>query len=200
MGGVVARAAVGARRVELRSERDEARRGGASAGEPAVEIRLLSDARLLAGARELVASVAKRLGFDDHGCGRIALAVDEALCNVIKHGYGGRADGPMWVRLWPIEGAGTGTGAGSGAGAGEEPVGLRIEVLDEAPAIDPSEIRGRELSDVRPGGLGVLIMREVMDEVVHERRSSDGPGMRLTMTVKRRSGSAGGERGKEVAG
>ncbi|MEZ6318205.1 MAG: ATP-binding protein [Phycisphaerales bacterium] len=134
-----------------------------------IRVELLSNPMYLSGARELVSSVAKRLGFDDLDCSKIALAVDEALCNVIRHGYGRRVDQPIWISIWPIE-------------EGGESIGIRIVIEDEAKQIDPAQVRGRELEDVKPGGLGVHIIREVMDEATYEKR--EGRGMRLTL-VKR---------------
>jgi len=132
-----------------------------------VRVELLSQARYLSGARELVAAVAKRLGFDDSACGQIALAVDEALCNIIRHGYGRKPDGRIWLSLWPLP-----------AGPGE-PEGLRIVLEDEARQVEPELIKGRELEDIRPGGLGVYIIKQVMDSVKYEKRP--GVGMRLEM-------------------
>lgn len=140
---------------------------------PDIRLHLVSDPIYLAGAREMVSAVARRLGFNDEGCGQIALAVDEALCNVIRHGYDKRRDGPIWLSLWP-------------ACPGGEP-GVTIVIEDEARQVDPGEIRGRDLDEVRPGGLGVHIIREVMDEVRFERREK--VGMRLTL-VKRRTRAA----------
>jgi hypothetical protein len=56
---------------------------------------------------------------------------------------------------------------------------LKIVIEDEARQVDPDQIKSRELDDIRPGGLGVHIIRQVMDEVTYERR--EGAGMRLTM-------------------
>lgn len=140
---------------------------------PDIRLELVSDPIYLAGARELVSAVARRLGFNDEGCGQIALAVDEALCNVIRHGYDKRRDGPIWLSLWP-------------ASPGGE-AGVTIVIEDEARQVDPAEIRGRDLDEIRPGGLGVHIIREVMDEVRFERREK--VGMRLTL-VKRRARAA----------
>lgn len=134
---------------------------------PHIRIEMVSNPLYLSGARELVGSVARRLGFSELACGQISLAVDEALCNIIRHGYDRRADGPIWLSLWPVPGA-------NGAAAG-----LKIVLEDEARQIDPSAIRGRDLDDVKPGGLGVHIIREVMDEARYEKR--DGHGMKLTM-------------------
>lgn len=136
---------------------------------PHIRVELVSDPIYLSGARELVGAVAKRLGFDDLQCSKIALAVDEALCNVIRHGYDRATDKPIWLDIWPVIEDG-------------ETVGLRLRLEDEAKQVDPQQMRGRDLQDIRPGGLGVHIIREVMDEVVYERR--EAKGMRVTM-VKR---------------
>ena len=132
--------------------------------EPGVRLEMLSQPRFLAAARALVGSVAQRLGFNEMQCGQISLAVDEALCNVITHGYGRRTDGRLWINLWPLE---------------TNRPGLKVVIEDLARQVDPSVIQPRDLDDIRPGGLGVHIIREVMDEVTYERRPDRG--MRLTM-------------------
>lgn len=137
---------------------------------PHIRVELLSNPIYLSGARELVASVAKRLGFDDLDCSKIALAVDEALCNVIRHGYARATDRPIWVSIWPV-------------GQPDAVEGMRIVIEDEARQVDPDKMRGRELEDIRPGGLGVHIIREVMDEARYERREGK-VGMRLTLVKK----------------
>lgn len=137
--------------------------------EPSVRVELLSDPIYLSGARELVAAVARRLGFRDVDCGQIALAVDEALCNVMRHGYDKRLDQPIWLSLWPY------------AGTAQQPVrGITIMLEDLARQIEPEQIRGRELTDIRPGGLGVHMIREIMQRAEYAKR--DGGGMRLTMS------------------
>ncbi len=143
---------------------------------PHIRVELLSNPIYLCGARELVGSVAKRLGFDDLDCSKIALAVDEALCNVIRHGYQRRTDRPIWISIWPVE---------NGSG---KPAGIKIVIEDEAKQVEPLKMRGRELADVRPGGLGVHIIREVMDEAQYERRK--GKGMRLTLVKLAHAGAA----------
>ncbi len=154
-----------------------------------VRVELLSNPAYLSGARELISSVCKRLGFDDLTCSKVALAVDEALCNVIRHGYKHSEDRPIWISLWPL------------VNEGGQPDGVKLMIEDEAEQVDPEKMKGRELSDIRPGGLGVHIIRDVMDDVRYERREQ--VGMRLTMTKRvprcctpaRLSGGMGAHRG-----
>lgn len=147
-----------------------------SLASPHMVVQLVSQPRYLAPTRRLVHEFCRQFGFDDRGAGQVALAVDEALCNVIRHGYGQRPDGPIWIKLWPY------------ASIERQNAGVRIVIEDEARQVDPSQIKGRPLEEIRPGGLGVHIIREVMDESVYERR--EVVGMRLTMV--RRLPEAGG--------
>ncbi len=146
-----------------------------SLGPPPIRVQLMSDPTYLSGAREMVASVARRLGFSEEGCGQIALAVDEALCNVIRHGYERRKDGLIWINMWPLPPANGSPSRLSGPG-------IAIVLEDEAKQVDPSKIKSRDLDEIRPGGLGVHIIQQVMDEAVYEKR--DSVGMRLTL-IKR---------------
>ncbi|MBC7833739.1 MAG: ATP-binding protein, partial [Phycisphaerales bacterium] len=147
---------------------------------PEIRIEMMSNPLYLSGAREMVAAVARRLSFTDEACGQIALAVDEALCNVIRHGYQRRPDRPIWIGLMPVGGANPACCTNSGVCP---TAALKIVIEDEARQVDPETIKSRNLEDVRPGGLGVHIIRAVMDEVVYEKRENEG--MRLTMIKKR---------------
>lgn len=143
---------------------------------PIVKLQMQSDPMLLSGAREMVSWIARRSGFSDMDCSQIALAVDEALCNVFRHGYDRQTDRPIWVSIWSESGT---------AGNAENPPRIRIEIEDEARQVDPDKIKSRDLDDVRPGGLGVHIIKQVMDEATYAQRP--GQGMKLTM-VKQGAG------------
>ncbi len=134
------------------------------ASQPTVRLEIVSRPSLLAAARALVATIAQRCGFDEIQCGQISLAVDEALCNIIRHGYNCRDDGRILISLSQRE---------------AQPPGIEIVIEDDAIQVDPDTIRSRDLDDIRPGGLGVHIIREIMDEVSYMRR--DRQGMRLTL-------------------
>ncbi|MBX3380555.1 MAG: ATP-binding protein [Phycisphaeraceae bacterium] len=142
-----------------------------------VRMELLSSPVYTSGARDMVQAVTRRMGFAELDCSQIALAVDEALCNIMRHGYENKPDQPIWVGVWPVDEPGV-------------PGGIRIVIEDVARQIEPEKIKGRELHDVKPGGLGVHVIKEVMDKVTYEKRP--GGGMRLTMIKHQKPVPVGG--------
>lgn len=130
-----------------------------------IELCVMSQPRYLCVVRAAVAAAIERYGFSEAQCARVMLAVDEAVTNVMRHGYAGAENQPIWVKVKPTD--------------LNDHEGFTIVVEDRARQVDPNKIRGRDLEDVRPGGLGVHIIREVMDQVEYSKRE-DG-GMRLVM-------------------
>ncbi len=143
---------------------------GENHSEPHVKLQITSQPRYLCGARELIQAIAKRIGFDEMSCSQIALALDEALCNVMRHGYQERTDGLIWVDIWAT-------------GDEDDVPGLTIVIEDEGGQVDPATIRSRDLDEVRPGGLGVHIIQQIMDSVRYEKREG-GRGMRLILNKR----------------
>lgn len=159
-------------------------------GKPNIQLLIQSSTLLLSGVRELVFHVASRVGFTDEHCGQMALAVDEALCNVIRHGYDRAADRPIWLSIFFLGGLEPGEG-----GKPSPTEAIKIIIEDEAKQVDLEAIKSRDLDEIRPGGLGVHIIQQVMDEVRYEHRQDlgaeqAGRGMRLIM-VKRKDSTAG---------
>ncbi len=91
------------------------------------------------------------LGFTEEQATKIMLAMDEALVNVIRHAYGGAHDKPIFIDMRGTEDNGR--------------IGLRVLIRDEGRKVDPAKIRSRDLDDIRPGGLGVHLMKSIMDVV-----------------------------------
>lgn len=97
----------------------------------------------------------------DAGLGRRAaygcqLAVTEACENIIKHGYAGQA-GSIRVSTETTPGV------------------MAIEIEDTAPTFNPAALppeRTWTAQNPPVGGLGLLIIHRVMDEVTYERRGS----------------------------
>lgn len=104
----------------------------------------------LAQIRSEVRRAIRRLRLPDRDCDDIVLAIDEACQNVIRHAYKGEP-GDMRLIL-KIE-------------RDRYRQDLTVEILDRAPPIDPAVCRGRDYDDIRPGGLGMNFIREVMQQV-----------------------------------
>lgn len=132
---------------------------------PCVRLTMPSIPRYLAVIRAALRCMSAQEGFGEETIDKLVLATDEALANVIKHGYDSLPDGPIGVVLRPI--------------AGGRRQGLDILVLDRGRSIDPAAIAGRDLADLRPGGLGVHIIRSVMDKVQYRQRRGGGMVLRM---------------------
>lgn len=134
-----------------------------------VRIELQSRPELLSPVRAMLMSLAERFGFDDVEAGHLALAVDEGLANVIRHGYDSRPDGRIWLNVSLIE---------------SPTPRFRVEIEDEGRQVDPATIASRDLDEIKPGGLGVHIMREVTDSCEFTPR--DPAGMKLVLEKRPR--------------
>lgn len=144
---------------------------------PCVRLTMPSIPRYLAVIRAAVGCMAGQEGFSTEIIDKLVLATDEALANIIKHGYNGTPNGEILVILRPILAVGKN--------------GLEIVTLDRGRSIDPAAISGRDLSDLRPGGLGVHIIRSVMDKVQYRRRSGGGMLLRMVKYNAAAPGPAG---------
>lgn len=131
-----------------------------------LEIELMSDPCNLAGVRGQIREWAVDHGWSEHQIGEIVLALDEALSNVIRHGYGGQTGCRIVISVSEIQDPHLGQGA-------------EIRVRDFGKQVDPTQICGRDLADVRPGGLGVHLIRSMTDSVEYHR--AQGGGMLLVM-------------------
>jgi len=117
-------------------------------------IHLLSRAEKLQPLRYFVRELASQQGCCDENLDCMVMAINEACMNVIQHAYGGREDGEIIVEFWKD--------------AGE----LLVRIYDFAEKVDLQTIKSRDLNEVRPGGLGVHIIHQVMDSVEYKNQSA----------------------------
>ena len=97
---------------------------------------------------------AARVSCQQAGCAeacseQVVLAINEACMNVIQHGYG-FGEGKSFVLRMRID----------------DDV-LTTHLLDNASPVSDVDLCPREIDQLRPGGLGVRFMRELMDAVVY---------------------------------
>ena len=130
-----------------------------STGPEPLRLTLTSDLDEIPDVRRAGEKIALAIGFSAEKAAMIMLTIDEALANVIQHGYDGQKGRPIDVLIERV--------------CPEGRVGIRVLIRDHAKQVDPASIKSRDLEDVRPGGLGVHLIKSLMDEVVH-RPSAEG--------------------------
>jgi anti-sigma regulatory factor (Ser/Thr protein kinase) len=97
--------------------------------------------------RACVREAAAAFGFDETTVMKLVLAVDEACTNIIRHAYKGETHHPIEIEVdtrgdtW------------------------EVRIRDYGERCHPSKLKGRELHEVRPGGLGLHFIRQAFDEV-----------------------------------
>jgi serine/threonine-protein kinase RsbW len=119
--------------------------------------------------REFVAQVAREGGFSDKEIYSLQLAADEAASNIIEHAYAGDPDAGFDVTCEMYGDA------------------LTIIMRDFGKPFDPSTVKPPNLkvglSERQIGGLGLYLMRKLMDDVTYI--SNPKTGNLLTM-IKRK--------------
>lgn len=128
------------------------------------EMVTFSDTDHTAEIKGMVEDVAAQMGFNRKNINLLTVAVLEAFSNIVKYAYGGEV-GKIRLRV---------------IGEGKA---IKIFLRDYGKKVEEEKIVSRDLKDVRPGGLGVHFMREIMDSVEYL-PVEDGNELRL---IKRTS-------------
>jgi len=106
--------------------------------------------------REFVGDIARAGGFGSNDVHNIQLAADEAASNIIEHAYEGVKNGVLEISCGVKEGA------------------MTIVMVDYGESFDASVIPvpnlKADLSERKIGGVGMFLMRKLMDEVHYESR------------------------------
>jgi serine/threonine-protein kinase RsbW len=122
----------------------------------------------LAAVRKQVESLAAAHGFSAKAVAEIGLCVNEAMANVIRHAYDNRHDRPIELT----------------ADVDERDGGwITITIRDWGSGVDPSCCPPRPYDPLEPGGVGMICLRQWLDEVRYDRQP--GGGMLTTMRKKK---------------
>ena len=132
-----------------------------------LELSVPDQASRLRVLRDAARSALSEAGVDDPLNERLVLALGEACMNIVQHGFGG------------------------GDRCGEITLEIRdnrhellFRLRDNAPPVDPAKLKSRDLEELRPGGLGLRFMRELMDHVEYL-SPPEGEGNVLEMRKKK---------------
>jgi anti-sigma regulatory factor (Ser/Thr protein kinase) len=133
-----------------------------------------SHPRYLAVVRAAVGELGLVSGLSPEECRGIALAVDEALANIIRHAYGGDFGREIEVKCQAFFDR------------------LEFTLLDQGEPPDPARLAPHPLEDGALGGRGTHIIRSVMDEVCYE-RARGGNQLKLSKRLPLAQNQAEGE-------
>ncbi len=126
-------------------------------------IRVTSAKKHIKKIRQEVASIAKELGFPDDDIFNIKLAINEAHANVIEHAYAGSDAGEILFQFLLFDDR------------------LEIVIKDFGAGMGQRSIKGEDhLDELEGSGLGVFLIKTVMDRVRYRRTSRVGTELWLT--------------------
>ncbi len=132
-------------------------------------VRVSDDIGDVQALREIVESSARMVGFLAPEAAEIILAVHEGLANIFAHGCpeGGRDAATVRILC--------------------EPDVIEVVIADRCVPVASERVCPRAWDDARPGGMGIPLMRKIMDSVDHLPRRGRGNVLRMT---RRRKGGA----------
>lgn len=114
---------------------------------------------------DYVAHYARKAGLNEAEVYAVQLAVDEATTNIMEHGYGRECPNRIDITCKILKD------------------GLKVVIYDDAEPFNPETVPEPEinvsLEEIKPRGLGIFLMRQMMDEVHYQ--SSPDKGNTLTM-------------------
>jgi len=126
--------------------------------------------------RDFVLRAAREFGFSEEEASKIVLAVDEACTNVIKHAYQFAPDREIEIVIQPVKDR------------------MQITVIDDGKSFNPSVAKlpdlKQHLSHYRRGGLGIYLMRTLMDKVEYKYAPGKKNEVRLTKYLTASESSA----------
>ena len=125
---------------------------------PDFSITILSQTQLLKMVVELTRHITTLFNFSLGEAQKISLAIDEAVTNVIKHSYGNDSGQQIRIEYFLADGG----------------VRIRIFYRGLPPDISDEEVNiGRMIKKKKKGGLGVKLMKTIMDSVTYTTRNGE---------------------------
>jgi serine/threonine-protein kinase RsbW len=122
--------------------------------------------------RDFVGNIGERAGMSQPDQLKLELAVDEACANVIEHAYG--SDMTREVTIKATLDADT----------------VQIDIIDTGKGFDPSAVQQLNLDELatqrKTGGLGMRLIRSVMDEVQYQIVPGEKNELRMIKRLKKK--------------
>ncbi|MBT1247528.1 MULTISPECIES: ATP-binding protein [unclassified Thermosipho (in: thermotogales)] len=99
-------------------------------------------------ARSVIQNFLAQKGIKEQDIFDTELAVNEAIANVIEHTYKFQRDKTIIMTLKWLE-----------------PNILEVYLRDFGEKVDPAKVKPRKLEEIRPGGLGVYIIKKIFNKM-----------------------------------
>ena len=132
-----------------------------------IRVTIPSEVRYLEAVRTMIQETAALAGLDKEATAQVELAVTEGCANVIRHCYCNSADQRIDLVFT------------------FSPDVYEVRIDDYGTFVDPAKIKSRPLDQVRPGGLGVHLMKKVMDEVSYSKNRWGGTSLVMRKRLAR---------------
>jgi len=146
-----------------------------------VELRMDRDLTRLSLVKNTVEAFLVRAGLPEDEIYRSVIGIYEAFSNVVEHAYGESNEGEVVLAMTLRDGK------------------IEIQVRDRGESFDPLSVKEIEwesyLTSGKKRGLGVHLMRQVMDEIEYAPASGGGENV---LTMHRTIGAPGKEAPPEV--
>lgn len=128
-------------------------------GKISKELKVKSSTDNLGHIRNFVKESAQTAGISEAVAGKVILAVDEACTNIIKHAYKYSPKGDIFIKIRTDKSK------------------FIITIVDEGDHFDPNNVPEPNLPKLqkerKSGGLGMFLMKKLMDEVKYTNLSSN---------------------------
>lgn len=112
-----------------------------------LQLRTLSDPRLLSVIRATTGQMALIAGFESKQAEHLKLAVDEVCANIIRHTYKADPGQEMVLAFTLLDD------------------GLKVDIQDFGAKVDPQTFRLRSTPRSKPGGLGLFLVESMVDRI-----------------------------------
>ena len=118
----------------------------------------------------------RQAGFDDRFRYALEMAVDEACSNIIEHGYAGEGKGDIALTINHLQ---------------DGQAGIKVTIQDQGDPFNPDDIpppnTQAPLEERQAGGLGLFLIRQLMDEVYFDFAGGERGDTNTLVIIKRLS-------------
>lgn len=121
-----------------------------------VKITIPSHPKYLSVIRSVTLKIGEIFELNETTINDLKLAIDEACTNIIKHAYKGDTSKEIVIK-YKIT-----------------PNQIKIVLEDKGLKADINKLKGRDLNDIRPGGLGIHFIKRIFDVFALDEKKKNG--------------------------